>query len=107
MSQNKHIEDFSTHVERKIFSKTCKDSADGSGTPAKYMTGNLLKTENGNNEEQQHIPVQIYTLHGSNYCSPPISTHRTMSNDSLAEEKLQSAIKLTQHCFARPDEVHL
>ena len=44
------IEDFRTHIEEKVFSKTCKDSGGGSDTPDKYMTGNL-KTENGNNED--------------------------------------------------------
>eukprot|EP00731_Ephydatia_muelleri_P017488 Em0010g586a len=85
MSPNKHIGDFNTHVEEKVhvFSKTCKDIADRSDTPDKY---NLLKTENGNNEVQQHT--------------------QTISNDSLTEEKLRSAIKLTQDSFARPDEVY-
>ena len=54
---NKHIKGFSTHIKEKVFSKTCKDTADGSDTPANHMTGNLLKTENGNNEEQQHTYV--------------------------------------------------
>ena len=54
MSPNKRIGDFRTHIEEKVFSKTCKDSAGGSDTPDKY---NLLKTENGNNEEQQHTQV--------------------------------------------------
>ena len=41
---------------------TGEDQADqnmqcGSDTPAKYMTRNLLKTENGNNDEQQHTHV--------------------------------------------------
>eukprot|EP00731_Ephydatia_muelleri_P017458 Em0010g556a len=81
MSLNKHIEVFSTPVEVKVFSQIHKDSAGGSDTPANHMTGNLLKTEYGNNEEQQ-----------------------TMSNDSLAEEKLRSAIKLTNHSIAPPDE---
>ena len=50
MSPNMHIEVFSTPVE---VSQIHKDSAGGSDTPEKYMKGNLLKTENGNNEEQQ------------------------------------------------------
>ena len=54
MSPNKHIGDFSACVEEKVFSKTCKDSAGGSDTPDKY---NLMKTKNGNNEEQQHTQV--------------------------------------------------
>ena len=57
MSPNKHIEVFSTPAEEKVFSQIHKDSAGGSDTPAKYKTGNLLKTENGNNEEQQHTHV--------------------------------------------------
>ena len=56
MLLNKHIGDFSTHVAEKVFSKTCKTSADRSDTPAKYMTENL-KTENGYNDEQQHTHV--------------------------------------------------
>ena len=54
MSPNKHIEVFSTPAEKKIFSQIRKDSAGGSDTPDKY---NFLKTENGNNEEQQHTHV--------------------------------------------------
>ena len=54
MSPNKHIEVFSTPAEEKVFSQIRKDSAGGSDTPAKY---NLLTTENGNNEVQQHTQV--------------------------------------------------
>ncbi|KAL5469205.1 hypothetical protein EMCRGX_G030429 [Ephydatia muelleri] len=65
MSPNKHIGDFSTHFEEKVFSKTCKDSRGGSDTPDKYMTGNLLKTENGKNEDTQ---VQMKEVHVYNIC---------------------------------------
>ena len=54
MSPNKHIGVLSTPVEEKVISQIRKDSAGGSDTPGKY---NLLKTENGNNEEQQHTQV--------------------------------------------------
>ena len=63
MLLNKHIEDFSTHFEEKVFSQTCKGSGGGSDTPAKYMTDNLLKTTNGNDEEQQHTYVGMHTFH--------------------------------------------
>ena len=55
MLLNKHIGDSSTHVAEEVFSKTCKTSAESYDTPAKYMymTGNLLKTKNGNNEDTQ------------------------------------------------------
>ena len=47
---------------------TSEDQADqnmqcGSDTPAKYTIGNLLKTGNGNHEEQQHTHVGMHTLH--------------------------------------------
>ena len=45
-----------------LTSATGEEQADhnmqcGSDTPAKYTTGNMLKTENGNNEEQQRTHV--------------------------------------------------
>ena len=53
MSLNKRIGNFNTHVGEIVFSKTCKDSGGGSDVRIIHMTGNLLKTENGNNEDTQ------------------------------------------------------
>ena len=61
MLPNKHITVFTTHVAEEVFSQPCKDNTHGSDTPAKYTTGNMLKPENGNNEEQQHTHVWLNT----------------------------------------------
>ena len=62
---NLHIKDFRrirTHFDKKVFSKTCNESTGGSDTPVKYVTENLLQTENGTNEEQHHTHVNYMHL---------------------------------------------
>ena len=56
------ITNASSDLNSTLTSATGEEQADqnmqcGSVAPANHMTGNLLKTENGNNEEQQHTHV--------------------------------------------------
>ena len=69
------ITNASSDLNSTLTSATGEDQADqnmqcGSNTPANHMTGNLLKTENGNNEEQQRTHVGMHTLHMYRYMFP-------------------------------------
>ena len=67
MITNANVAMVTSKPNSTLTSATSEDQADhnmqcGSDTPAKYTTGNLLKTGNGNHEEQQHAYVGMHTL---------------------------------------------